>query len=532
MSRVCKLLLLFGLLSGACRQSPPFDIIIKNGTVYDGTGTAPVRADIGISGDKITAAGDLAAAKAGTVIEAEGLAVAPGFVDLHVHLEPIFELSTCESHLRQGVTTALGGPDGGGELPLGRYLDSLAGVGVGMNAGFLAGHNTVRTQVMQLENRSPTARELEQMKSLVSQAMQEGAFGLSTGLKYVPGAYSKLEEVVALSAVAARHGGFYTSHLREEGLGLLEGVREAIQIGRQAGIPVVLTHHKVVGKPMWGASVKTLAMVDSARAAGQDVTLDQYPYTASQSTISLLIPAWALSGGKEAFRKRLRDPVLGDSIRSEVLFNLQNDRGGGDLSRVQFAKVVWQRDLEGKTLADWAAASGLKPTLGNGVELVLRAQQNGGASCIYHVMHEDDVIRIMQHPQTMIASDGRLTKMGEGSPHPRAYGTFPRVLGHYVRDTKVLTLPQAIHKMTGMPAQRMGLTDRGKIAPGMFADLVIFDPATVGEKATYADPHHYPAGIRYVVVNGTFAVKDGVLTAKKAGKILYGPARQKIRMKP
>lgn len=529
MQKFSSFLLLFPLLIGwiaACTPSPSFDILIQHGMIYDGTGAAPVQGDIGIVGDQIVQIGDLSDAQTDTTIDASGLAVAPGFIDLHAHLNAILELPACESHIRQGVTTSLGGPDGGGPWPLGNYLDTLSQMGIGMNVAYLIGHNTIRRNVMGLDNRAPTLEELEGMQAMVALAMEEGAFGISTGLKYIPGAYSKVDEVIALSQVAARYGGFYTSHLREEGLGLLEGVQEAIVIGREASIPIVLTHHKAVGKPMWGASVKTLAMVDSARAAGQDVMIDQYPYTASHTGIRVMIPAWAMAGGQEAFLTRLKDPVLNDSIRQGILFNLLNDRGGGDLKRIQFAKVDWQPELEGKTLYEWCTSLEMEPTLENGVELVLRAQQNGGANCIYHVMQEEDVERIMRHPQTMIASDGSLTKLGEGSPHPRSYGTFPRVIGHYAREKKILTLKEAIHKMTGMPAQRMGLSNRGKIAENMMADLVIFNPETILDKGTFTDPHQYPEGIEYVLVNGVFAVERGEFTGKKAGKVLYGPGKK------
>lgn len=522
-------LLLWSFMVGwlaACTPSSNFDILIKNGMIYDGTGSAAKQGDIGINGDQIVQIGDLSGAQGDTVIDASGLAIAPGFIDLHAHISSIFRLPACESHVRQGVTTALGGPDGGGPWPFGEYLDSLSQIDIGMNVAYLVGHNVIRGKVMGSENRAPTEEELEEMQAYVAKAMEEGAFGISTGLKYIPGAYSDVSEVIALSQVASDYGGFYTSHLREEGLGLLDGVQEAIDIGREAHIPIVLTHHKAVGKPMWGASVKTLAMVDSARAAGQDVMIDQYPYTASHTGMSVVIPAWAMAGGQKAFLKRLEDPVLLDSIRQGVLFNLLNDRGGGDLKRIQFARVEWQPSLEGKTMYDWCTYLEIEPTLENGVELVLRAQQNGGANCIYHVMQEEDVERIMQHPQTMVASDGSLTKFGEGSPHPRSYGTFPRVIGHYAREKNVLTMEEAIHKMTGMPAERMGLDNRGKIAENMVADLVVFNPETIIDEGTFTDPHQYPEGIEYVLINGVFAVEGGEFTGNKGGKILYGPGKK------
>jgi dihydroorotase/N-acyl-D-amino-acid deacylase len=503
-------------------QDEQYDLLITGGTVVDGTGQARYAADVAVRGDRIAVVSTerISPQAARQVIYAAGKTVSPGFIDLHTHLDPIFQLPDAESHIRQGVTTAIGGPDGGGPWPFAEYLDSLETLGVGMNVGFLVGHNTVRRNVMGMDNRSPTPAELERMQEIVAQAMQEGAWGLSTGLKYLPGAFSNTDEVVALAAVAARAGGFYTSHLREEGLGLIDAVAEAIEIGRRADIPIVLTHHKVVGQPMWGASTRTLAMVDSARVAGVDVMMDQYPYTASYTGITILIPAWAYAGGRSAFLERLENPELRDSIVQGIVFNIINDRGGGDLARVQLALVEWMPSLEGKTLRDWAIRKGLEPTPETGAELVIEAVQRGGASAIYHVLDDEDVERIMQHPQTMIASDGRLTRPGIGHPHPRWYGTFPRVLGHYTRERGVLTLEEAVRKMTVLPAGRLGMSDRGRLAEGMMADIVVFDPTMVIDRATFEIPHQYPEGIEYVVVNGVIAVEEGEFTGLRAGNVL------------
>jgi dihydroorotase/N-acyl-D-amino-acid deacylase len=459
------------------------------------------------------------------VVDAAGRVVTPGFIDLHAHLDPLLALPAAESHVRQGVTLALGGPDGGGPWPFAAYLDSVARTGVGMNVAFLAGHNTIREAVMARADRAPTPAELARMRRMVARAMGEGAFGLSTGLRYVPGTFSRTDEVVALARAAADSGGIYTSHLREEGLGLLDGVAEAIDIGRQARIPVVLTHHKAVGRKMWGRSATTLAMVDSARRAGVDVMIDQYPYTATHTGLAVLIPTWALAGGDGAFARRARAPALRDSIARGIVFNILNDRGGGDLRRVQFSRVRWMRALEGKTLHDWAAMRGLAPTPERGADLVIEAQLRGGANAIYHVLDEGDVERIMAHPQTMIASDGRLSRPGDGHPHPRAYGTFPRVLGRYVRERRVLPLEAAVHKMTGMPAARLGLRDRGRVTEGAAADLVVLDPATVADRATFESPHQYPVGIEQVVVNGVLAVDGGRFTGARAGRLLRRGAR-------
>ena len=516
-----RLILLFSLCFIACAPER-YDLLIRDGLVVDGTGAPRFRADVAIRDGRIVRVSrePLPVELADRVVDAAGKVVTPGFIDLHAHLDPLLRLPDAESHLRQGVTTGLGGPDGGSPWPLGTYLDSAAALGVGINVAFLVGHNTIRREVMGMDDRAPTPEELETMREMVVRAMAEGAWGLSTGLKYLPGAYSDVDEVVALAEVAADSGGIYTSHLREEGLGLIEAVAEAIEIGRRARIPVVLTHHKVVGQPMWGASERTLAMVDSARAAGIDVMIDQYPYTATYTGITVLIPAWAMAGGTAEFEARLRDPVVRDSILAGIVFNILNDRGGGDLRRVQLARVPWEPELEGKTLYDWALQRGLPTTPETGATLVIEAVRRGGASAIYHVLDEADVERIMRHPQTMIASDGRLTRPGEGHPHPRWYGTFPRVLGRYVRERGVLTLEEAIYKMTGQPAARLGLRDRGRIEEGLWADVVVFDPETVVDRSTFEHPHQYPDGIETVIVNGVVVVEDGQYTGVRAGKVL------------
>jgi N-acyl-D-aspartate/D-glutamate deacylase len=525
MSRLARLLATC-LLAAPLAAQQPYDLVIRGGTVLDGTGAPAFRADVAIAGGRIVrvAREGLPAESAQRVIDATGHAVAPGFIDLHAHIEGILRMPDAESAVRQGVTLVVGGPDGGGPAPFDEYLKRVEALPLGPNAAWLTGHNTIRRTVMGLADRAPTADELARMEGMVRDAMREGAFGLSTGLFYLPGTFSKLDEVVALSRVAASFGGIYTSHLREEGLGLLRGVGEAIEIGRQAKIPVVLTHHKAVGKAMWGASRQTTAMVDSARAAGIDVMIDQYPYTASSTSFSVLIPAWAREGGDSAFARRVKDPALRDSIARGIVFILENDRGGGDLRRVQFASVRWKKDLEGRTLYDWAVQRGAPTTSEGAVDLVIEGELYGSASMVYHVMDEGDVERIMKHPMTMIASDGSLNRPGEGVPHPRGYGTFPRVLGVYVREKGVLTLPEAVRKMTSMPAARLGLRDRGRIAEGLVADVTVFDPATVRDRATFTAPHQYPEGIPYVIVNGVPVVDGGTFTANRPGKVLRRPA--------
>jgi dihydroorotase/N-acyl-D-amino-acid deacylase len=518
-------LLVTVLLSAAIEtsaQTPVYDLLISGGMVIDGTGSPAYRADVAIAAGRIAAVSrtPIETSLARRRINASGLIVAPGFIDLHTHLDPILTMPDAESHVRQGVTLALGGPDGGGANPIAPYLTRVQQLKLGMNVGFLTGHNTIRRAVMGTANRAPTPAELDSMRVMVAKAMGDGAFGLSTGLRYIPGFYSNIDEVVALSRVAADSGGIYTSHLREEAVGLIDGVAEALEIGRRARIPVVLTHHKVVGQKMWGKSVQTLAMVDSARRAGTDVMIDQYPYAASHTGLDILMPPWALSGGDSALRRRLEDPVLNDSIERGVIDNLLNDRGGGDLKRVQFSRVSWDSTLNGKTLYDLLVRLNVEPTIENAAPIVIDAVIRGGAGTIYHVLDEADVKRIMAHPQTMIASDGRLNRLGDAVPHPRAYGTFPRVLGKYVREEKAMSLEQAVRKMTGMPAERLGLTDRGCLREGCAADVTIFSAEQVRDVGSYADPHHYPEGIPWVIVNGVPVVENGAFSAARPGQVL------------
>ncbi len=509
-------------LLGSSLSAQKYDLLIKGAEIFTGEANATLqKAEVAIKGERIARVAPRIRARASRVITADGLILSPGFIDLHAHLEPLPLDPQAQSHVRQGVTTALGGPDGGGPLGIGAYLDSLSAQGIGLNVAYLIGHNTVRNHVMGLVNRTPLPEELGQMQGYVAKAMREGAFGISTGLKYLPGTYAQLDEIVALSKVASQYGGIYTSHLREEGLGLLDGVAEAISIAQLANIPVVLTHHKAIGIKMWGSSRQTLAMVDSARARGLDVCVDQYPYTASFTGISVLVPSWALEGGPvRQLARRAQDSTLRDSILKGIIFNLLNDRGGGDLRRIQFGNFDWKPELNGKTLYDWAILEGLEPTVENGAELVLQAQLHGGAGCIFHAIGEEDVVRIMRHPQTMIASDGRLSQPGKDHPHPRAYGTFPRVLGHYVRHEKVLPLTQALYKMTGQPALRLGLTERGFIRKGYFADITLFDQTKIQDKSTFEAPHQYPEGIPFVIINGKVVVDNGEYQDLRAGKTL------------
>jgi len=503
-------------------QSREFDLLIRRGMVYDGTGAPGAVADVAIRGDRIVQVSrdPLDPARAARVIEARGLAVAPGFIDAHAHIESLPERPLAESFVRQGVTTVVYAADGGMPWPLGEQLAQLKAAGHSPNAIFFAGHNQIRRNVMGSANRAPTAAELERMKGMVRQAMEEGAIGLSTGLRYVPGIYSRTEEVVELARVAAAHGGIYSSHIRDEGAGVYDAVREVVQVAREAGLPAQVSHHKLMGQPQWGGSVRTLALVDSARAAGLDVTIDQYAYDATSTSTAVLFPAWSLAGGNDSLRARLADPTLRPRIEQGIRETILEERGGGDLARIRIAAYGPHPSWNGRTFADIAAERGSAPTLDFAVALAIEIQSRGGASGVWHVVDEADVRRIMLHPWTMISSDGAIGVPGEGHPHPRNYGAFARVLGRYVRDEKVLPMEEAIRKMTSLPAWRFGQTRRGRIEAGFYADIAVFDAGQITDPATYADPHRFAVGVVHVLVNGVPVLTDRSLTGARPGRVL------------
>ena len=496
-------------------------VILEGGSVYDGLGGKPVVTDVGVLGDRIVAVGDLSGMRAGRRLDAKGLAVLPGFIDTHSHaVRGVLRHPLAENYIRQGVTLAVGGPDGGSPFPIGEFLARLDLEPAAINFALTVGHGTVRREVMGNEDRDPTPAELTRMRDMVEQAMVEGAFGLSSGLKYVPGAFAKTEEVIELARVAAHYDGYYVSHMREEGLLLLESVDETIRIGEEAGLPSQITHHKVVGAPMWGSSVKTLEMVDAARARGVDVTIDQYPYTASSTSLSILFPAWSLEGERPDQLARMRDPTQRARIKSAIVRNLEDDRGGGDPKNVVVSRCEWDPSLQGKSLADILRDQNRPVSIDEAAELALELQEKGGFGGIFHAMAEEDVRRILVHPYTMVASDGGIVAPGEGVPHPRNYGTFSRVLGHYARDEGVLSIAEAVRKMTSLPASRMGLSDRGVLRQGAIADIVVLDLDDVRDSARFGDPHHYATGARHVIVNGVAVLLDGEMTGARPGRAL------------
>ena len=434
-----------------------FDVLITGARVIDGSGSPWFYADIGIKGDTIAAVGLLPNATAAVRVDGKGLVVAPGFIDIHSHgRRGIFAVPTAENYLREGVTTIIEGPDGSSPLPLAPFLDRIAKTPISINYASMVGQGTIRSEVIGLANRKATPAELEKMKALAEEAMRDGAFGLSTGLYYVPGNFTPTEEVIEIAKVVGRMGGIHISHMRDEAAHVLDSVRETIRIGEEGGLPTQITHHKIIGKANWGESVESLKLVEEARARGVDVTIDQYPYTASSTGIAALFPQWSLEGGQKSLMERLGAPEQRARIKAVIVQNIKVDRGAGDPKNVAIANCGFDKTLAGKNLAEITRARGVEPTFENAAETALELQQKGGCSAIYHAIEEADVVRILRSPFTMIASDGEIPVFGQAAPHPRSYGTFARVLGVYVREQHVLTIEDAIRKMSGYPAERLG----------------------------------------------------------------------------
>ncbi len=524
--------------------------LITNARIIDGSGSPWFRGSVLVEGDSIAAVGSLQDVVADVTIDAGGTVLAPGFIDIHTHSDiPLLADFRGMSHITQGVTTNVIGNCGNSAAPLsshnlvnsraalkatypdlnlewtslGDYLGLLESRGVSLNVIPLVGQGTVRGAVMGFADRQPTEEELDQMRRLVAEAMEQGAFGLSSGLIYVPGVYAATEEVVELARVAARHGGIYASHIRGENDTLLDAVAEAIYIGEATGIPVQIAHFKAMGRHMWGTSVKTLRMVEEARERGVQVTCDQYPYNASATGLAAYLPTWAHVGGKDQLLRRLRDAEERAKMTREILEGTEDwvscHKGvGWDNTLITRCNDC---ELEGLSVSKIAELRGIDE-FETAYDLLI--ENDGQVQVVYFTIGDADLERIMAHPAVMIGSDSSAVAIdgptGKGKPHPRALGTFTRVLGHYVRGKGTITLESAVHKMTAFPAQTLGLFDRGLVRPGMKADLVVFDPDTVADRATYTDPWQYAVGIKHVLVNGVLTYTEKAHTGAKAGRVL------------
>jgi N-acyl-D-aspartate/D-glutamate deacylase len=491
------------------------DLLLRGGTVIDGTGAAPRVADVGIRGDRIVFLGDATAAhlRPTRTIDVKGLVVAPGFIDPHTHTQgdlgsPDPKRRANLAYLFQGVTTVITNNDGGGKIAIGKTLDEWTKNGIGTNAALYVPQGSVRGAVLGMSSAAPTPAQLDSMRALVRRGMDEGAIGMSTGLYYAPGSYASTEEVIDLAKIAAQHGGIYDTHLRDESsytIGLIGAVNEAIRIGREAHIPIHISHIKALGADVWGQSDTVIALMKAARAAGVDITASQYPYDASGTSVGAsLLPRWAEAGGGDSLRARIADPATRKRLTIEMENNLRR-RGGASTLLISSTPDT---SILGRTLEQVAAARHESP-----IDAALQIVQQGDASVASFNMNEKDIEQFMVQPFIMTCSDG-------SNGHPRKYGTFPRLLREYVFNKHVLTLPQAIHRSSGLTAATLRLPGRGVLAVGNYADVIAFDTATVADRATYREPTLLATGMKYVLVNGTIAIADGKYTGAMAGRAL------------
>ncbi len=498
--------------------APPIeaDIVLRGATLHDGTGKPAVKGDLAIKGDRITGVGSFEVKGRPREVDAAGLVVAPGFIDLHSHSDtPITEKATRNNvnFITQGVTTVVTGNCGMGPVDVAGYCKKLDANKAGTNVAHQIPHNALRRQVMGEAKRLPTTDELEKMKALVDRGMSDGAWGLATGLYYTPGSYADTNELVELSKVVAGHGGLYASHIRDEGVGLLASIAEVLVIGQKAGLPVHVSHMKAYSRPAWGLAADAVALIESARRKGQAVTADQYPYTASSTSLAAdVIPAVFRAGSQKEILARLDDPEQGPRMRRAMEQQIKVCDDGRALRIARYAKKpAWQ----GKTLAAVAAAEKKTP-----LEIVIEVERNGGAQIVNFSMKEEDVRLIMRRPWVATASDGSAMAKNDTVPHPRNYGTFPRKLAHYALAEKLMPLEQAVRSATGLPADILKLPERGYLRPGYFADVVVLDPKTLRDTATFDSPHQYATGVVHLFVNGVPAIEDAKPTGKLAGKAL------------
>ena len=517
-SAIPVLVLLFSLATSQ-QQAAPFDLVLANARIVDGTGAPARTGDIGIRDGRIAAIGALSGQSAKERVDIRGLVVSPGFIDVHTHADDVASKPLAENFIHMGVTSIVAGNCGSSALAVGEALTRIRDTGVSVNFATLIGHNTVRSAVMGSVQRDPTLDELERMRTLVFKAMAEGAVGFSTGLQYIPGTYSKPNEILELARVAANEHGIYATHMRNEGTELEAAVAESIRIARTLDMALEISHLKVDSPSRWGASAVALKLIDDARAAGVKVQADQYAYTAGSSSLSIRFPSWALEGGNARIRERLEDEVTWAKVKKEMQ-GLLAERGFNDLSWAVVASYRGDASLNGlsmKQVAEKMIGSGSADAQ---LEAARRMMIAGGASMVYHFMGDEDIARIMRHPMVSFASDSGVIERGAGVPHPRGYGNAARILSEYVRERKIISLEDAVRKMTSLPAAFFGFSGRGVIKDGAVADLVVFDPARVKDEATYPAPHAFASGMPHVLVNGVFVVRDGKTTGAKPGRIL------------
>jgi N-acyl-D-amino-acid deacylase len=515
---VLLLTLVLGVLASSA-AAQEYDLIIRNGRVLDGSGSPWMRMDVAVQGDRIAAVGRLDGARARREIDAGGLYVAPGFIDVHSHAGTGLvrrELSAAQPLLAQGITTVFVNPDGGGAVDLPAQGRQLLEHGLGVNVAQLVPHGSVRRAVLGMDDRAPTPAELERMRALVRSGMEAGAFGMSSGPYYAPGSYATTEELIELARVVAEFDGIYTSHIRDEAdfnIGVVAATDEVIRIAREGRLPGIVTHIKVLGPRVWGYSAALVSRIERAREEGVEVFADQYPYAASGTgLVGALVPPWAQVGGDSALQRRIADPAERARVREGILENL--DRRGG-AERIQFRRHEADPRIEGRTLQALAEERGA-----HAADVTLQLLAAGSASVVSFNMDERDIERLMRQPWTMTSSDGELVPMGQGVPHPRSYGSFPRKIREYVLERGVVGLEQAIHSMTHLPAQVHRVTDRGAIREGAFADLVVFDLARLNDPSTFTDPHQLAEGMVHVVVNGRLAVDEGRFAEQLHGRVL------------
>lgn len=515
-------LLVFVAACGDSASDGPFDMVLRGGQVFDGSNSPAEVADVGIREGRIVAVGDLSGADAAEVIDVPGLMVAPGFLDAHSHAGGGLaseELSHAEPLLAQGITTVFVNPDGGGPFDMAAQRTALERHGLGVNVAQFVPHGSVRREVLGMQDRAPDETEMDAMRTLVRSGMEEGAWGLSSGTFYTPGSYSENSELIELAKEIAPFGGTYSSHVRDESdytIGVVAAVDEVIAVGREAGVTAVHTHIKALGPPVWGKSAEMIEHIEAARAEGVRIYADQYPYIASATGLTAaLLPRWAQVGGWDSLQARLDAPDTRAQIREAMVGNLAR-RGGAD--RIQFRRFTADESIEGRLLSDLAAERGQDP-----IDTALDLFEIGGPSIVSFNMDESDVRTLMQQPWTMTGSDGDLVPWMVSVPHPRSYGTFPRRIGYYTRDEGVTDLPRAIHSMTGLVAEVFGIADRGRIAPGQIADIVVFDYERMNDPATFTEPHQLSEGVSYVLVGGTVAVEEGTFTGERAGQVLRKP---------